>query len=102
MNTTKIITKKKEIINQNIKKIIYYLKKEYEKKPLPLAEQVEKQTKDPYKILISTILSARTKDSLTIKIIPNLPKFFLIFNHYLCVYDDITTTKYKYLYTCSV
>lgn len=40
--------------------------------PVPLVELTMIQTKDPFKVLIATILSARTKDSLTITILPKL------------------------------
>lgn len=40
--------------------------------PVPLVELTMIQTKDPFKVLVATILSARTKDSLTITILPKL------------------------------
>lgn len=40
--------------------------------PVSLVELTMIQTKDPFKVLIATILSARTKDSLTITILPKL------------------------------
>lgn len=39
---------------------------------VPVIDLVEIQTKDPFKVLVATILSARTKDSLTITKLPQL------------------------------
>jgi endonuclease III len=41
------------------------LKAEYKKHRAPVIELIEAQTKDPFKVLIGTILSARTKDACT-------------------------------------
>lgn len=41
------------------------LKKEYEKFNTPIVELIQAQTKDPFKVLVATILSARTKDETT-------------------------------------
>lgn len=41
------------------------LKKEFEKKQAPVVDLVKAQTNDPFKILVATILSARTKDDTT-------------------------------------
>jgi endonuclease III len=48
-----------------IDKIYKILSKEVPKYKVPVVELVEAQTKDPFKILIATILSARTKDKTT-------------------------------------
>ncbi len=48
-----------------IEKIHSILKKEVLKYKVPVAELIEVQTKDPSKVLIATILSARTKDQTT-------------------------------------
>lgn len=56
---------------QNLKKInnIYDLLEEnLSKYKIPLAEQIHVKTKDPFFVLIATILSARTKDSITAKV----------------------------------
>jgi Predicted EndoIII-related endonuclease len=46
--------------------IIYtILKKEFKKHHMPVVDLVQLQTKDPFKVLIATILSARTKDQTT-------------------------------------
>lgn len=42
------------------------LKKEYKLHRMPVVELIQMQTKDPFKVLISTILSARTKDAVTV------------------------------------
>lgn len=41
------------------------LKAEYKKHRAPVIELIEAQTKDPFKVLVGTILSARTKDACT-------------------------------------
>ena len=41
------------------------LKKEFKNHPAPIIELIEAQTKDPFKVLVGTILSARTKDACT-------------------------------------
>ena len=41
------------------------LKKEFKAHPAPIIELIEAQTKDPFKVLVGTILSARTKDACT-------------------------------------
>lgn len=51
----------------NINKIYSILSKEVVKYNVPIIELIELETKDPFKILIGTILSARTKDQVTIK-----------------------------------
>jgi endonuclease III len=48
-----------------INKVYAILKKEFGKNRVPVVELIEIQTKDPFKILLATILSARTKDATT-------------------------------------
>lgn len=43
------------------------LRKEAEKWETPIVELIEVQTKDPFKVLLATVLSARTKDEVTAK-----------------------------------
>lgn len=52
---------KKTDINQ----VHEILKTEYKKLNTPIVELIEAQTKDPFKVLVATILSARTKDQTT-------------------------------------
>lgn len=42
--------------------------------PTPVVDFIEVQTKDPFKILVATILSARTKDTTTTKVVQGLFK----------------------------
>lgn len=42
--------------------------------PTPVVDFIEVQTKDPFKILVATILSARTKDGVTTKVVKELFK----------------------------
>jgi endonuclease III len=55
-----------------IQKIYSILEKEIKKYNAPVIELVKAQTNDPFKILIATILSARTKDSTTATVCRNL------------------------------
>jgi endonuclease III len=55
-----------------INKVMNILKKEFNKNPFLMGEAVFYESKDIYKLLISTILSARTKDETTMKILPAL------------------------------
>ena len=41
------------------------LKKEFKAHSAPIIELIESQTKDPFCVLVGTILSARTKDACT-------------------------------------
>ena len=50
------------------------LKKEYGKRRAPIVEFIAIQTGDPFKVLISTILSARTKDECTTEVCGRLFK----------------------------
>lgn len=49
----------------DIAKINSILKEEFPKWNVPIIELIEAQTKDPFKVLLGTILSARTKDQVT-------------------------------------
>ena len=50
---------------QDIPKIIAILKREYRKWKMPSVTRTAKRSRDPFKVLISTILSLRTKDETT-------------------------------------
>lgn len=52
-------------MNNNIKEIYLILEKETKKYKIPLEEQKQIKTKDPFFVLIGTILSSRTKDQIT-------------------------------------
>lgn len=49
----------------DIDKVVRILKKEVKTYDVPIVELIEVQTKDPFKVLVATILSARTKDQTT-------------------------------------
>ena len=49
----------------NIEKIYRILEKQFNSYPTPVVDLIEAQTKDPFKILVTTMLSARTKDQTT-------------------------------------
>ena len=50
---------------ENIDKVYKILKKEVINYDVPVVDIIQVQTKDPFKVLITTILSARTKDETT-------------------------------------
>ena len=50
------------------------LKKEYAKKEAPIVDLIKTQTGDPFKILVATILSARTRDRTTAEVCSRLFK----------------------------
>ncbi len=49
----------------NIDKIYKILQEQFSLYPAPVVDLIEIQTKDPFKILVTTMLSARTKDKTT-------------------------------------
>lgn len=49
----------------DINKIYKALEKQFKSYPAPVVDLIEAQTKDPFKILVTTMLSARTKDQTT-------------------------------------
>lgn len=53
------------VVYEKLSKIAYNL-------PVPIVELLQVQTKDPFKVLIGTILSARTKDETTAAVLPGL------------------------------
>ena len=60
---------------KDVPKIILILKEVYEQLPRPVASYFQEQTKDPFKVLISTILSPRARDTQTEKVSKELFKF---------------------------
>ena len=48
------------------------LKREYARRHAPIVELIQAQTEDPFKVLVATILSARTKDEMTAKVAERL------------------------------
>jgi len=53
--------------NVDIDKVYTILKKEVRKYKVPVVDLIDIQTNDPFKVLIGTILSARTKDEVTVE-----------------------------------
>jgi endonuclease-3 len=51
--------------NKTIVKVLKILEKEYENWKDPIVTEIANKTKDPFRILISTVLSSRTKDKVT-------------------------------------
>ncbi len=58
----------------NIDTIYRILEKQFNSYPSPVVDLIEAQTKDPFKILVTTILSARTKDQTTSDVVHRLFK----------------------------
>lgn len=56
----------------DIKKIVKELKKEFKNFKTPIVDLIKVQTKSPFKVLITTILSARTQDGVTAKVAKRL------------------------------
>ena len=59
-------------MNVDIDSVYSILKKEVKNYKVPVVDLVEIQTKDPLKVLLATILSARTKDETTLKAVKKL------------------------------
>jgi len=57
-----------------IEKVVSVLKDYVQDLPVPIVELIEAQTKDPFKVLVTTILSARTKDETTAFVVKKLFK----------------------------
>lgn len=55
-------------------KMYKILETRFKEFPTPVVDFIEAQTKDPFKILVATILSARTKDGTTTKVVKELFK----------------------------
>jgi endonuclease III len=49
----------------DLPELVKILKKEFHSHPAPIIELIEAQTKDPFAVLVGTILSSRTKDACT-------------------------------------
>ena len=62
------------ITNSNIDRIVNILKKEIRSRPLPAVEKVTYEYRTPWHIMVSTMLSVRTKDENTIKVSRDLFK----------------------------
>lgn len=50
---------------EDLPRLVAILKKEFVSHPAPIIELIEAQTKDPFCVLVGTILSSRTKDACT-------------------------------------
>jgi endonuclease III len=61
-------------MSKKIENIYQILTKELKNKQIPLAEQINIKTKNPFFVLVGTILSARTKDTTTKKVCDRLFK----------------------------
>ncbi len=55
------------IDSSNISTILALLEKEYKQNRIPIISEISEHSRDPFRILIGTILSLRTKDEVTAK-----------------------------------
>ncbi len=53
--------------NRTINKVLKILKEKYSEWKPPIVTEIASKTKDPFRVLISTVLSSRTKDAVTRK-----------------------------------
>jgi endonuclease-3 len=51
--------------NKTIEKVLNILKEKYRQWKAPIVTEIANKTKDPFRVLISTVLSSRTKDAVT-------------------------------------
>ncbi|HPH61558.1 MAG TPA: hypothetical protein PLX72_07945, partial [Candidatus Syntrophosphaera sp.] len=51
----------------NIDAVMKALSEHFDRVKTPIVDLIQVQTKDPFKVLVATILSARTKDETTAK-----------------------------------
>ncbi len=58
--------------NIDMAAIMAALNNEFEANTTPIVDLIEAQTKDPFKVLVATILSARTKDETTASVVRRL------------------------------
>ncbi len=54
-----------QLYSPSISRVYALLQQEFGKNRVPVVDLIETQTKDPFKILVATMLSARTKDQTT-------------------------------------
>jgi len=74
MKLVKLDKKAKNSIKQkfNIDDVISILREQFTKYKTPVVDFIQAKTQDPFKVLVATILSARTKDETTTKVVTNL------------------------------
>ena len=51
--------------NKTIDKVLKILEKKYKEWEVPIVTEIANETKDPFRVLVSTVLSSRTKDAFT-------------------------------------
>lgn len=51
--------------NKTIEKVLKILEKKYKEWEVPIVTEIANKTKDPFRVLVSTVLSSRTKDAVT-------------------------------------
>jgi len=53
--------------NKTIEKVLKILEEKYKEWEVPIVTEIANETKDPFRVLVSTVLSSRTKDAVTRK-----------------------------------
>jgi endonuclease-3 len=53
--------------NKTVEKVLTILKEKYEEWKVPIVTEIASKTGDPFRVLVSTVLSSRTKDAVTRK-----------------------------------
>lgn len=61
-----------DLYSSEIEKVHSILKNEFKKHRMPVVDLIEIQTRDPFKVLVATILSARTRDETTAAVVARL------------------------------
>jgi len=82
IKTPRMIVRKlngKNIAIFDIDAVIPLLEEHFNSVRAPVVDFIQAKTKDPFKVLVATILSARTKDEITIKVVTGL---FKVINNY--------------------
>jgi endonuclease III len=60
------------VTNKNIDAVMQLLQQHFEQVKTPIVDLIQAQTKAPFKVLVATILSARTKDETTARVVKRL------------------------------
>lgn len=59
----------------DVQPVVRILRKEFEKQHSPVADLIKSRTRNPFKILVTTILSSRTRDRTTMEVCRNLFRY---------------------------
>jgi len=59
---------------EDIEKVISILEEDYKRNSAPVVTLIAERTKEPFKVLVSALISTRTRDETTIKVVKKLFK----------------------------